>query len=149
VICDTGLHGGRDSQRSMNTAQIVVGEMQADSGFQVREFLAKSVSQPGKPPAHHSDREVLSFDVARAYEPRIGPPSNHLGYTLHVPRWSVTLSDCWKAAVNFYKLRVIHGILERRIDGRNIRSPTIRGDLRTQAPCRGCLRAPATTSTQC
>ena len=42
----------------MYTAKVVVREMQGDSGFQVRQFLAERIGQPRKAPNLHSYRQV-------------------------------------------------------------------------------------------
>jgi hypothetical protein len=39
----------------MNAAEIVIGEVQGDSGFQVRQFLAESIREARESPAHHTN----------------------------------------------------------------------------------------------
>jgi hypothetical protein len=66
----------------MHTAEIVVGEMQGDSGFQVRQFLAESIRQPRKPAKLHSEGEVLPLHKRSTDVLRIGIPTANLGYNL-------------------------------------------------------------------
>src|SRR5216684_7888243 len=85
----------------MNTAQIVIRKMQSDSGFQVLQFLAKSIGQPRKPSHCHSHSQVLSLDMACTYMLRVGPTIPHLGYNLRnvswgVPRCAVVLAEVAK-----------------------------------------------------
>jgi hypothetical protein len=42
----------------MNAAEIVIREMQGDSGFQVLQLARESVREPGQPPKLHSHRKV-------------------------------------------------------------------------------------------
>jgi hypothetical protein len=42
------FHRGSNAQRRMNTAEIVVREMQSDGSFQMRQLLAESVRQARK-----------------------------------------------------------------------------------------------------
>jgi hypothetical protein len=50
----------------MNTAEIVIREVQSASSFQVVQFLTESVGEARKPSHHHSHGKVLSLDVAGA-----------------------------------------------------------------------------------
>ncbi len=118
----------------MNAAEIVMREMQADGGFQVRQLLAKGVRQPCEPPAHHTKGEILPFDVAGTYEHGIGGSGDHFGHGLHEAGWRVAFSGFWKATINFDELCEVHFVAECRIHGPDIRPPTIRGQLRLPAP---------------
>src|SRR5215470_17114841 len=73
----------------MNTAQIVMREMQIDSGNQVLQLLAEGVGQPGKPSHAHTHREVLPFDVTGRDVFRVGPSVTHFGYNLRDSWWGV------------------------------------------------------------
>ena len=53
MVGDTRFHRGSDAQTRMNTAEIVIGEVQCDSGFQVRELLAEGIRQPSKAAHRH------------------------------------------------------------------------------------------------
>ena len=55
----------------MNTAEIVIREMQGNSSFQVRQLLAVGVRQPRKAAKPHSHREVLPFHVASRNIPHV------------------------------------------------------------------------------
>lgn len=89
MIGDPRRHRGRHPKGSMNAAEIVVREVQRQGRFQVRQFLAERIGQPGKPPAHHADGQVLPFDVGRGDMPRIGIAGNRRGYRLRDLWWGV------------------------------------------------------------
>ncbi len=71
VIRNSSFHRGRHSQTRMHPAKGVVREVQGDSGFQMRQFLAESVRQPREPAKLHPHREVLPFHKASRNVPRI------------------------------------------------------------------------------
>jgi hypothetical protein len=64
----------------MNAAEIVIREVQSNSGFQVGQLLAESICQSRKSPHRHSHREVLSFDKRSADLSRIGIAKSDFGY---------------------------------------------------------------------
>src|SRR5437879_12367252 len=74
MIRDASLHCRGHSQTGMNSAKMIVSEMQSNGGFQVEELFAESVRQPSEPPAHHPNRQILAFEVRRAHELRITIP---------------------------------------------------------------------------
>ena len=66
----------------MNTAEIVVSEVQRDSGFQVRQLFAERICEPRKAPHRHSHREVLSLhEASRNLIGVQDPPSRTLDIT--------------------------------------------------------------------
>src|SRR5438094_7127011 len=73
----------------MNTAEIVVSEMQGNSRFQMRQFFAESVRQPRQPAKLHPHGEVLSFHKTSRDVLRIGIALADLGYNLHDWPWGV------------------------------------------------------------
>lgn len=56
VFGNSSLHSGSDSQGRVDAHEVVPREMQADSSFQVVEFLAESIRQSGKPANLHPHR---------------------------------------------------------------------------------------------
>src|SRR5437764_15231248 len=83
----------------MNTTEIVVGEMQSDSSFQMREFLAESVRQARKPAKLHSHGQVLPFHKTGRDVLRVRIASSDLGYDLHDFWWGVPRIGAIKLAV--------------------------------------------------
>ena len=75
------LHGGSDSKTRMNTAEIVIREVQRNSGFQVCQLFAESICQPRQSANLHPHREVLPFDVASRNVVRVRGASPHLDIT--------------------------------------------------------------------
>ena len=104
----------------MNTTEIVVAEMQCDGGFQVLDLLRECIRESRESAAHHAKREILPFDEARADVFSVRIATDHLGYGLREPWWSVTLSPDWKTAINLDQHRIID------ISARNVFSTAIR-----------------------
>src|SRR5437016_6267296 len=106
----SGFHRGCDSETRMNAAEVVIGEMQSDSGFQMRQLFAESICQPRQPAKLHPHGEVLPFHVRRADMVGIGIARADFGYNLHdwawgVPRISVRLAPL---AEQLYDLSEVH-----------------------------------------
>ena len=76
-------HCGRDPQRFVNPAEVVVGEVQAVRGPQILPLLAERVRQPSESPHSHANREVLTLDIAGAYVARVGPSIAYFYYRLY------------------------------------------------------------------
>jgi len=65
----------------MNTAEIVVREMQRDSSLQMRQLFSESIRQPRQPAKLHPHSEILTFHIRRAdmvgigiaWRPRFAP----------------------------------------------------------------------------
>ena len=66
MVSEVRFHCGRDAQRLVNPAEIVIGEVQAVRGPQVFPLLGEGVRLPGQTAHGYSDCEVLAFYVARA-----------------------------------------------------------------------------------
>ena len=79
MIGNARFHRRRDAKAGMHAAEIVVGEVQRDSGFQVRQFLAEGVCQPRESANRHPHGEVLPLhkadvrDVRRDRDRQCGP----------------------------------------------------------------------------
>ena len=66
----------------MNTAEIIVREVQRDGGFQVRQLFAEGVGEPRQPAKLHSHGQVLAFHVARRNVAHARVTDPYLGYNL-------------------------------------------------------------------
>jgi hypothetical protein len=73
----------------MNAAEIIVREVQGDSGFQVRELLAKCIGKSREAPKLLSHGQVLALDIASRDVVRIGLSVDDLGYNLRDLWWGV------------------------------------------------------------
>ena len=73
----------------MDTAKIVPSEVQGDSGFQVRQFLAESVREPRESAKLHSHRQILSLHERRADVVRVGVSFADLGYNPRNAWWGI------------------------------------------------------------
>ena len=65
VVGDPGLHRRRNPERLVNPAEIIMHEVKGNGVLEVIDFLGKGVSQSRESAVHHSDSQVLPFDVAR------------------------------------------------------------------------------------
>ena len=114
----------------MNTAEIVVSEVQRDSSFQVRQLLAERIGEPRKPAKLHPHREVLPFHVASRNVALAGVSDSHLGYNLDDWAWGVPLSSMLPIVpVQLHKLGKVHVQSEGFLDGIPVKVETIRGQL--------------------
>ena len=73
----------------MNTAEIVIREVQSNRGFQIVQLLGERIGQSGKPSHCHPHCEVLPFHVRRADMVGIGIARADFGYNLHDWAWGV------------------------------------------------------------
>src|SRR5207253_153094 len=73
----------------MYTAKFVVGEMQGNRGFQVRQLLAEGICESRKTTHRHAHREVLPLHKRRADVVGIGRAQTNLGYNLRDSWWGV------------------------------------------------------------
>jgi hypothetical protein len=73
----------------MNTAEIVIGKMQSDSGFQMGQFLAISQRQARNALDCLPHGQVLPFDKTCRDMLRIGIAHSHLGYNPRDAWWRV------------------------------------------------------------
>src|ERR1700676_1521940 len=73
----------------MNTTEIVIREVQSDSGFQVRQLLAERIREPRKSPHRHSHGQVLPFHKRSADVVRVGIALSDLGYDPRDAWWGV------------------------------------------------------------
>lgn len=62
---DSDFHCGRASDRQVNLAKVVVGEMEHDCSLKVFQFLAEGVGEPRESAAVHSDCVILFLNVRR------------------------------------------------------------------------------------
>src|SRR5712692_9335426 len=132
MIRQTRFHRGSDAQTRMNTAEIVIGEVQCDSGFQVRELLAEGIRQPRKAPKLHSHGEVLPFYKASRDVLGVGLAKSNLGYNLRDAWWGVPPFGAVELAVipkQFHKLGEVHVQAKRFGDADPVMVESIGGEL--------------------
>jgi hypothetical protein len=73
----------------MNTAEIVIREVQSDSGLQVRQLFAERIREPRQSPHRHSHGQVLPFHKTGRDEVRVGVALSDFGYTPRDAPWGV------------------------------------------------------------
>ena len=76
MVGNPRLHRWRDSQRLMDSPEVVVHEVECHGMFQVLNLLGKRVREPGKAPHTHPHREVLALNERRADVVRVGVTLN-------------------------------------------------------------------------
>jgi len=89
VIRDSRFHRRRDPQCLMDSAKVVISEVQRTRDLQIVQFLAEGVGQARKPANCHSHGEVLPLNVRSAHVFGIGVSLANLGYNLHDWLWGV------------------------------------------------------------
>ena len=67
----------------MNTAEVVIREVQGDSGFQILQLARESVGEPRQSPQLHSHGQILPFHIAGRDVFGIGNAAANFGYNLH------------------------------------------------------------------
>ena len=115
----------------MNTAQIVIREVQSASRFQVVQFLAKGIGQARKPSHHHSHGEVLPFNMTRTDFLFVRVSLHDLGYNLEDWTWGVLCRAVVLAivAIQLDKLREIHITPKRLFNRIDVKPESVCGDL--------------------
>jgi hypothetical protein len=73
----------------MDTAEIVMCEVQSNGGFEVLKLLAVSICQARKTAHLHSHREILPLHKRRADVIGVGASQADLGYNLRDSWWGV------------------------------------------------------------
>ena len=73
----------------MNAAEIVIGKMQRDSSFEMRQLFAERIGKPRKTAHLHSHRQILPFDKASRDVIFVRPSVDDLGYNLPDSWWGV------------------------------------------------------------
>ena len=64
VVCDSKCHGGRDAQSFVDTAKIVMGDIQPDRRCMVVRSLAEPIRQSREAARRHSQGQILALNVA-------------------------------------------------------------------------------------
>ena len=93
----------------MDAAEIVVGEVQSDGGFQMRQLLAECIRESRKTAHRHSHSEVLAlYETGRNFL-RVGIAVTDLGYNLRDACWGVPrIGALSEVPEQFHKLREIN-----------------------------------------
>jgi hypothetical protein len=77
----------------MDSAKIIVREMQRYTGFQVRLFLAERIGEPRESSHRHSHRQVLTLYEAGRNVVRIGVALSDFGYKPEMRGWEHLASE--------------------------------------------------------
>src|ERR1700685_2177459 len=89
MIGQARFHCRCDSEARMHAAEIIVGEVQGDSGLKMRQLLAESIREPRKSPHRHSHSQVLPLHKRRADMVRVGVALSDFGYNPRDAWWGV------------------------------------------------------------
>ena len=133
MIRNTSFHRGRDAERLVRAAEIVVGEVQAVGAPQVVPLLAEGVGEAGHAAHLHTDREILALDMA-------GADARFFGVSHD---WDFLRTDDFGGAVPALTVLIravdfdVHGVIAAVAQGRgyrgNVGLEAIGGDLETLA----------------
>jgi hypothetical protein len=129
VIGEIRFHGGCDTQGFVNSAKIVVGEVQTVRGPKVFPLFGKRIRQAGKAAHGHADREILAFHNRGADAFGIGLSDNWD----HLRRCdfggAVAAFVALRSAVDLDELREVCAIFKGVHDGRFVRRESVRRNL--------------------
>ena len=89
MIREVCFHRRSDTQRSVNSTEIIPCEMQADSGFQMRQLFAESIREPRETAQLHSHRQVLTLNKTSRNVIRVRVASANLEYNPRNAWWGV------------------------------------------------------------
>jgi hypothetical protein len=89
VVRDSGFHCGSATQRLMNSAEVLIHEVQGHLISMVFDLFAERICEARKPPYPHPHREVLPFRVARGNVLGIGTSLNLSYFTPDALRGTV------------------------------------------------------------
>lgn len=100
----------------MHTAEIVVGEVQAERSPVVLPLLTECVREPGEPPNAHSQAQVAALYDGRTNTLWIGS-ANDWDY-LRIDHFGrgVTPFAVARSAVNLDELREVHAVTQGRVN---------------------------------
>jgi hypothetical protein len=119
----------------MNTAEIVIREVQGNSGLQIVQLPRKSVGKPGQSPKLHSHGQVLPFNETGGNVFRVGNTAANFGYNLRDSWWGVPLTPVLTVvAKQFGQLREVSISREGFLDCLSVKDVGIRGQLNTVIP---------------
>ena len=131
MIRNPRLHRRGNAQTLMNPAEIVVHVVKGDRGNVVFDLLREGIGKPGEAAHLHPHGEVLPLDVAGADMLRVRVPD--LGFLFASHAFSRRIANlggfAGTAAVELHQDGVINVSLEGRIDGGEVKSVAIRGQL--------------------
>jgi hypothetical protein len=117
----------------MHAAEIVVGEVQRNRGFQMRQLFAERIGEPRKTAHRRPHGQVLTFHKRCADVILVRPSVNDLGYDLRDSWWGVPRFGCVKLPVvaeQFHKLGEFAAASEHALNGA-VEVIAVRSDLKT------------------
>ena len=89
MIGQARFHRRSNAERFVDTAEVVIGEVQCDGCFKVAQFFAESVRQPRESTDRHPHGEVVAFYKTSRDVIRVRASVNDLGYNLADSWWGV------------------------------------------------------------
>ena len=115
----------------MDTAEIVIGEVQCGCCSEVCSFLGKRISQARESPHHHSHGKVLSLDVTSADVLFIGFALMYFHYGFYYRAWRIFRFRAMLPiiTVQFHKLCEVHICTKRMLNCIHVKSESVRCDL--------------------
>ena len=111
--------------------------MQSACGFQIVQFLTKSVSQACETPDCLTHRHVMSFDVAGGYMPHVRPTVSYFYYGFHHRRGRIAACCVMLPIVSeeFYYLREVSLPGEHVFNSLTVEVESVGADLETMLFC--------------
>jgi hypothetical protein len=113
----------------MDTAEVVMHEMQGNCASVVFNLLGERVSKPSETPHFHSHGQVLPFCVARGNMTRVWSAADYSRAAANAFRRTILCVGLTVTAIQFDQHRVIDVCTERTFHGIYIYAMTVRGKL--------------------
>lgn len=116
----------------MNAAEIIVREVQGDSGLEMRQLFAERIGEPGKPSHLHSHGQILPFHKRCADLVRVGIALADSGYNPRDAWWGVPRFGSVELSVvakHLGELREVYIRPEALRHGHRVVVQSIRGQL--------------------
>lgn len=113
----------------MLPSKVIVHHVERDSGGVIIDLLRKTVGQSREAAHPHTHCEVRTFDIACADVVRVGIANNGLALAADASGGAVALLAFGRVTVDLDQPRVVYGSPEHLLDGQQVRSQAVAGQL--------------------
>jgi hypothetical protein len=132
MICQTRFHCWRNSQSFVNSAEVVVHEMQGHGMTVILDLFGKAVCEPRETAHAHTHREFLTFYKAGRDVVRVRRSRDCSSAASNASSGAVTaLIQAGRHSVNFYQHRIVNFGTKRIFHGIHVNPVTVCGELET------------------
>lgn len=129
VVGQSGFHRGSDPQRGVDSAEVVVREVQSDGCAKVLPFLRESIGQARQPSHLHTHGQVLAFNMGGADSFGNWVSGSWDYFHVHDFGRRVPLLTFTRIFVDLHELGEVDVHAERQFNGFGVASPSVRTQL--------------------